>query len=982
MRRKGLEEKVRKDILAAGLKYEEEIEDFLVSGDVAASLQKHDKALGRDAEEVLVKLNNQFPKDVTIDIDHMIKCIERALADRFAGKFPCSLLILDEAQQYINTDSDRGYKLQLVVEALSSRLCGKLIVVATGQSALNTSPLLSKLQDRFTRVLHLQDNDIETVIRKVVLQKKPDKKANVQEVLSSSEGEITRQLQGTRIEATVTDKERYVEDYPVLPVRQRFWEKVLRNMDTGLTGQLRTQLRITHEAVRSVADKPLGHVIPADILFDQLADALVEKNLLDRERHNMIQRLRTSVSADDQLAGRLFALIFMIAKINQSTRDTPGDLGIRATPGVLSDLLVEDLKAGGTGMRERVPRILAEHEAKGSLLRVGEEYRLQTPESAAWEQSYRQRLVGLMNNDGEIAFLRGELFRREIGSMLDDVVLRQGKSKVKRDIQVSFTDTPPATDVAVPVWVRTGWDVSEKPVLNEAHTAGVQSPRVTIFIPFEAKDELKLALAAAKAAELTLQERGTPTTLAGIEAHDAITSRRTLAEQEAKRLLYQQILPHAKVILAGSEEFPGITLTDKARAAAEAALARLYPGFAIADSDRWSEVFKQAKAGGGSPLQVVNHNGDPEKHPVCKAILDEIGPGKKGQDIIGKFTKAPFGWDVEAIRAGIMVLIASGLLRASRNGQPVLRQAIEQGAVGPLELRVDHPPISAGDKIKLRGLYQKVAVKCASNDDVEAKANEFLAAVHNLTESAGGDAPLPERPNLAPLKALQSIAGNEQLTAILAASAQLEKDIANWQKRKQLIDQRLPRWDKLQSLLKHAAGLPGTAEVQTQADAIRDHRQLLDTTDPVPHLCATLYSALHKQFDILSKQAEETYQKQLDGLAADDSWMKLGVKNLPAREAIAQRHRLAPPPVPVIGTEDHLIAELYSRSLDGWQELTAALPTRFEQARRDAARELEPKAQHVRLPSATIKSKEDLAVWLKTAEQTIAAKLSEGPVIL
>jgi len=39
MRRKGLEDKVRKDILAAGLKYEEEIEDFLVSGEVAASLQ-------------------------------------------------------------------------------------------------------------------------------------------------------------------------------------------------------------------------------------------------------------------------------------------------------------------------------------------------------------------------------------------------------------------------------------------------------------------------------------------------------------------------------------------------------------------------------------------------------------------------------------------------------------------------------------------------------------------------------------------------------------------------------------------------------------------------------------------------------------------------------------------------------------------------------------------------------------------------------
>jgi len=912
----------------------------------------------------------------------MVKCIERALADRFAGKFPCSLLILDEAQQYINTDSDRGYKLQLAVEALSSRLAGKLIVVATGQSALNTSQLLSKLQDRFTRVLHLQDNDIETVIRKVVLQKKPDKKAAVHSVVNTSEGEITRQLQGTRIEATVTDKDRYVDDYPVLPVRQRFWEKVLRNMDTGLTGQLRTQLRITHEAVRSVADKPLGHVIPGDILFDQLADALVEKGLLDRERHNMIQRLRTAASADDQLAGRLFALIFMIAKINQSIRDTPGDLGIRATPGVLSDLLVEDLKAGGAALRERVPKILAEHEAKGTLLRVGEEYRLQTPESAAWEQSYRQRLAGLLNNEGEIAYLRGELFRREIGDMIGDVVLRQGKAKTARRIETSFTDTPPAGDCEVPIWVRTGWDVAEKPVINEAHAAGVHSPRVTLFIPIDAKDELKQALAAAKAAELTLQERGAPTTTAGIEAHDAIASRKTLAEQEAKRLLYQQILPRAKVILAGSEEFAGITLTDKARAAAEASLARLYPGFAIADSDRWSDVFKQAKAGAGSPLQVVNHNGDPEKHPVCKAILDEIGPGKKGQDIRRKFAAPPFGWPQDAIDAGIMVLLAAGLLRATRNGQPAHAKSIEQSAIGTLEIRVDHPPISAGDKIKLRGLYQKANIRCASNDDVETKANDFLTAVRALAESAGGAPPLPDAPSAAHIKALQSIAGNEQLSAILAASAQIEKEIADWLKRKQLVDQRLPRWDKLQSLLKHAAGLPAAAEAQAQADAIRDHRQLLDPTDPVPHLCSTLAALLRSRLQSLNAAAEETYQKQLETIAADEAWKKLGDKDLPTREALAQRHRLAPPPVINIGTEDELIAELYSRSLDGWQELTAALPTRFEQARRDAARELEPKAQHVRLPSATIKSKEDLAAWLKTAEQTIAAKLSEGPVIL
>jgi hypothetical protein len=984
LRRKGLESKVRQDIEAAGFKFQDEIDSFRVSSDIAESICRHDSTLGKTADDVLNKLNSQFPKNPLVDIDRMVKSIEQSVASRYGGQFPCTLLVLDEVQQCIGGDASRSFTMQLVVEALSSRFRGRLIVVGTGQSALNTTPLLQRLQDRFTRLLNLQDNDIETVIRKVVLQKRPDKKSAVQQMVNASEGEITRQLQGTRIEATPNDKDRYVDDYPVLPVRQRFWEKSLRNIDTGLTGQLRTQLRITHEAVAKVADAPLGTVIPADLLFDQLADGLVEKGVLDRERHNMIQRLRASKDADERLAGRLYALIFMIGKINHETRDKPGDLGIRATPGVLADLLVEDLKLGGTALRERIPKLLEAHEKKGALLRVGEEYRLQTPESAGWEQHYRQRLTSLLNDDGEIGFLRGELLRREVGAMIDDVPLMHGKSKIRRRIESSFTDTPPTSDQGVPVWVRTEWDVTAKNATLEAHAAGVTSPRVTVFIPKIKHDELKQALAEAKAAERTLQERSAPATAAGIEARDAITSRKTLAEQHARELLLQHILKDTKVIVAGSEEFNGITLTDKIRSACEASLARLYPSFSIGDSDKWEDVFKQAKGGAGSALQLVNYNGDPDKHPVCKAILDEVGAGKKGSDLTKKFTAPPFGWSNNAVNAAIMVLLAAGLLRASRNGQPILRQALEQSAIGPIEFRVDHPPIAAGDKVKLRSLFQKAGVKCQSNDDVEIKSGEFLNAVLGLAQGGGGDAPLPELPNTNYVKALQASFGNEQLSEILAQYTTIDADIASWSKRATLAKQRLPRWDSLLTMLAHAekGGLPEATDVRTQVDAISAHRQLLDPTDPVPPLASTLGAALRKKLTSLASQAANVHEQQAVGIAADASWKTLGEKNKPAREAIVSFHRLGPPVDISVGTEDELVAALGSRSLTSWSELIAAIPGQFDAARREAAKALEPKAQSVKLPSATIKSKDDLAAWLKTAEATIAARLAEGPVIL
>lgn len=510
------------------------------------------------------------------------------------------------------------------------------------------------------------------------------------------------------------------------------------------------------------------------------------------------------------------------------------------------------------------------------------------------------------------------------------------------------------------------------------------SPRVTVFIPKAKHDELKQALAEAKAAEQTLQERGEPHTAAGIEAKDAISSRKTLAEQSARELLLTHVLKEAKVILAGSEEFSGIMLSDKIKAACDASLARLYPSFSMGDSDRWEDVFKQAKAGAGSPLQLVNYNGDPQKHPVCKLVFDEVGAGKKGSDLAKKFTAPPYGWSNNAVNAAIMVLFAAEVLRASRNGQPVLKQALEQSTIGPTEFRVDHPPIAAMDKVRLRQLFQKVGVRCQDNDAVEPRAGEFLNSLLALAQSSGGDAPLPEAPNTNPVKALQSLFGNEQLSEILRQYAVIESDIAAWSKRAALAKQRLPRWHSLIALLDHAqkSGLPEADDARVQTDAIIDQRQLLDLTDPVPALAATLGAALRKRITALAGEAAEVHERHAAALADDPAWKTLGEKDRPAREGIASSHRLAPPPTVSVGTEDELLHALGSRSLTSWSELIAAIPGQFDSARRSAARALEPKTQSVKLPSATIRTREDLAAWLASAESVISSKLAQGPVIL
>src|SRR5207244_2444571 len=100
--------------------------------------------------------------------------------------------------QYIGDSHERSVLVTEVAEAMSKQLDSQVVVVAAGQSALTDVPLLHKLMDRFTIRVPLSDADVETVTRKVLLQKKPTAVSGVRKTLQDHAGEISRQLQGTR----------------------------------------------------------------------------------------------------------------------------------------------------------------------------------------------------------------------------------------------------------------------------------------------------------------------------------------------------------------------------------------------------------------------------------------------------------------------------------------------------------------------------------------------------------------------------------------------------------------------------------------------------------------------------------------------------------------------------------------------------------------------------------------------------------------
>ena len=101
----------------------------------------------------------------------------------------------------------------------------------------------------------------------------------------------------------------------------------------------------------------------------------------------------------------------------------------------------------------------------------------------------------------------------------------------------------------------------------------------------------------------------------------------------------------------------------------------------------------------------------------------------------------------------------------------------------------------------------------------------------------------PNDPETSHLTDMANRVGNDQLKAIHDNRDQLAKQIADWQRDRDLIEQRRPRWHQLDALLKFAADLPIAAEVQPEVTAIEQHRKLLANPDPVPGMVEKLTNA-------------------------------------------------------------------------------------------------------------------------------------------
>jgi hypothetical protein len=390
----GIYDQLKSLVEAAGKDLKKEIENLYVSPLLAKAVLELIPTMAESEMKLRELFKAQFIRIESIGRQDFVNTIRNEILPLFYGSnIPCTIIILDELQQFIGKDPDLADNVQFLAEDLCSRFNSKFLLVGTGQNALKETPILRKLMARFNRPIEISNTDIQTVIRKTILDKRPTAVALLNDKMDKSSGEIARNLEGTDCGYVTDDKRTLVSDYPLLPSTRKFWNTVLRVSDiAGNSSQLRGQLRLIDDGLKMVADKEIGYIIPTDLIFTQNRSDFIKSGILSNDTSTLIQQ-RKAIGGDSEIEGRILSAIFLMNMI--SNENAKSD--IKSNENTIADLLIDNLNTNSDTFRVKIKNLVQKLSDEKVIMPVGDEYKLQTKISSEWEQEFNKHKIKISN---------------------------------------------------------------------------------------------------------------------------------------------------------------------------------------------------------------------------------------------------------------------------------------------------------------------------------------------------------------------------------------------------------------------------------------------------------------------------------------------------------------------------------------------------------------------------------------------------------
>lgn len=967
LKQEGIYDDLKNYIEAEGRNFKKEYQNLFVSPYISKGILKLRPDFAESEFKVKDYLRANFNKVETISRDDLLTTIKDEVIPFLYDQMPCILIVLDEVQQFIGSDGNKTIDVQNLAQDLSNGFNGKLLFVATGQNSLSETPFLQPLQARFSVKVMLSDQDVETVTRKTVLEKKPTAIKELKELIGRASGEVARNLQNTGFAYQAKDEDTLVADYPILPSTRKFWKKVLSVIDTaGTQGQLRSQLRIIDESVKKIAESKLGKLIPADFVYEQKEQQLIQNSRLLNDTYNLIVSKKNG-NATEKLQGRILSVAFLL---DQLPSDLPGGTP-KSNKDTLADLLISDLTISSDEFRKNVNEAVDKLVDEKLLMPIGNEYRLQTKAGQEWEKEYTAQVQKLIaQGEDKIQSERNSRIMTFYEAITRGIRLTHGDSKVPREINIHTGSQKPSTETKINLWIRDGWMENEKLVLDEIRREGTSSPLSYAYVKKQRDEDLKNEIRKYLAAKQALELKGIPSDAEGQQARKSMQTRVDSANEEIKALV-NRIADDADIYLAGGNLVKKGTAKESVESTLNQLMDRQFEEFKKGDHANWPQVLKSALNKAPNPLEKIGYSSDINNHPVASAILRFLGNSSyPGKDIRSNFLKSPFGWPQDAIDSVLIALVNAEYISSSE-------EPLVQGKIGVAKFKKETHTLSATEKIALRRMFSSVGIPCVSGEEFK-KSNVFLNSLKELADEISGESPLPEKISTQFIDEILFRDGNDRLAAIVAEVKELEEKYINWQKTLEIVNDRTPLWNQLNSLVTFGKGDEFVAMTK-EIEAIDEDRLLLQNPDLVKPLLERATNLLRADLNKLKSLFIAEYDARMDQLQKNEFFGKLTPEQ---KNHILRDNQLLTKPEVKDYDAKGLLNALNQVSLDAWQTKISALGSQFDNALSQAVILLEPKAESYSVPRKTLSSQEEIDTFITELKSKLEEVLKNAKSII
>ncbi len=302
------------------------------------------------------------------------------------------VFLVDEIGQYIGDDRSLMLNLQTITEDLGLECGGKAWIIVTSQEAIDdvikvAGDDFSKIQGRFDTKLSLSSSDIDEVIKKRILSKKPEFEDYLEAIYDKNESIIKNLLQfkNDSYQKLYGNREDFAETYPFIPYQFRLIQKVFTDIRThGYAGKHlssgeRSLIGAFKGTAKRYADEEINTLIPFYAFYDTIEEFLEHqvKNVIN-EAKNLV---KDGILQDIDI--KVLKMLFMLKNIDS----------LKGNIDNLSALYVSNINDEKLSIKKEITDSLKRLETQTLIQRNNEEYKFLTDEEQEINREIKQIVI-------------------------------------------------------------------------------------------------------------------------------------------------------------------------------------------------------------------------------------------------------------------------------------------------------------------------------------------------------------------------------------------------------------------------------------------------------------------------------------------------------------------------------------------------------------------------------------------------------------